>query len=845
MALYDGMYAGEELVEIAPGVKVPASMAANFAAPQQVAPDYNGGGTGMAIGQQAPGMPITGPEVGQAPSTNPADYGMAPQGPVAAPTEPPPPTGIAAQAAPAQRPGTVTSPSQVDQDLPPQAAPQDPTTAGDLRKIGSGGVYDAQMAAQEKAKQAGAELAKVDEAEFKALEDGYTQQATKQRELAEAQKTEIEKERAAEAKTQASLGSMRDRIANTKIDRTSDYPVLNWIGIALAGLGQALAKKTDGKNPALEAMYAAIDRKVAGQMGDLNLLKDTYGLKRDELADIKANATSRKAMYETLYSAELEKWRIETLKQGARSNSERVKTRATELAAKLGMDGAAYLGQAVTSQRAEDHQKAQLQEQRAGRAESARQHNTSLAFQQKKHADDVALAMMGKTDATNAAQAKALAEQDKQNTETGVGNPTTGEFVLQPEGERKVAQAAKYDEEAAKLEAGLKDVKPELQQAAQMRIQSLRQGAAGLRVEARSKDVWRAGDPKQVTEVITRVAGAQSVLSSIDSINNMAKDNGGLRWFKTTEGEAALQAAGVDLLMQLKEAYKLGVLAGPDMTLLEKVGAGDIGEMTKEKAAAFFTGGALGADPSTMLKKIEVIGTRVKERTITYARTNKYRGTTDDLFRRQTPVDKSASEASANIIGKEKTPFEEAKGHERGKVATYIYDEDAITGNIAKGLGNRTTVDAQKDSLASGHKTYTSLSKGQGDEFDKIWARATDKDPKVAASGREELTRYALDGSRPGLQSGWLQAIEKKDPAVYEALLSKLPEESQVRQTLTTPLPGKSPTFEPGSVGHLAQLAITGQQGALDEISRRAAAGDQDAKNVLPVIIRMRNSVRQ
>jgi hypothetical protein len=148
------------------------------------------------------------------------------------------------------------------------------------------------------------------------------------------------------------------------------------------------------------------------------------------------------------------------------------------------------------------------------------------------------------------------------------------------------------------------------------------------------------------------------------------------------------------------------------------------------------------------------------------------------------------------------------------------------------------------------------LSQKQGEAFDKVYARANSKDAKIAAEGQRELKQYALDNSRPSLQTGWLDAIAQKDPALYKEVRAqavkahpeiekKLKERERVYESRAASQRtlNQSPP-EPGTTPAIAIDAAKGHQGAFDELSRRAGTGDAEAKRMLPIIIQHRSKLQ-
>jgi hypothetical protein len=337
------------------------------------------------LAQSFPGLqpaPPIGPPPGAPQATElPAIPDFAPQSPPA-PTSQVPPIADA-PAAP------VTSPAQVAPDGPtaprgPVTAPQPgpdvqgantpgPVTEAQLAKMGTAGAANAEMAAQDATREA-------TRRQGEALADQAT---TIGNEMAaandEAARLLAERKAAADAHA-AALQAETDKylrnakaIADTKIDRKADHPVLAALSIALSGIGAAMAG--DGsRNPALDMFFKAIDRKVAGQLQDLDQKRAGLATQKEGLGLMRQAGMDKLAEMDTYRYGYLEqaKRQVETIKQ--QTQSDVVRANADVALAGIEQEKAKTLSTAVDRFQTR-------QEQKEARAQQERHHKDSMALQ--------------------------------------------------------------------------------------------------------------------------------------------------------------------------------------------------------------------------------------------------------------------------------------------------------------------------------------------------------------------------------------------------------------------------------------------------------------------------------
>ncbi len=132
--------------------------------------------------------------------------------------------------------------------------------------------------------------------------------------------------------------ALRKKIADTKIDRSLDHPVLTAIFAGLAGLGKAMNQKAAGETmepDTLDLIYKIIDRKVNAQMADLDKMGKIYGMTKDELDLLKDKSKNRLEMYNAMIAGETDKAIRQVQEITARSASAKTKANAQVIIAQL------------------------------------------------------------------------------------------------------------------------------------------------------------------------------------------------------------------------------------------------------------------------------------------------------------------------------------------------------------------------------------------------------------------------------------------------------------------------------------------------------------------------------
>ena len=504
-------------------VQMPAGLAAGYPDLRPVAPP--------------PSIPNQGPQSAGPILAAPDAMTALPLGPAGNPAAPP--VNATQAPHPAATDGPVTSPAQVpaggppsmpargpvtspDQDAgPPNTGNQKPMTEADIAKMGVAGPANASLAASD------AKAAAV-QRQGNALADQAMQVGTAMADAEDVAKQKLEAIQAEADRRQAQLDMHNDellaqakKIANTKIDRTADHPILSAIGIALATLGTAMQNRDAAlaaafrgqaapapiENPGLKAFYEGIDRKVAAQMQDLDQQRAAYEMQGKAVGNERLAMKDRLDQMASMRIGYLEqgKMQVERIKQ--QTQSPVIRANADVMLADVQREKADTLANAQgrwrTHQDAVDarNQAAKFHNdtiklERDRMAQQDRQFSIGLAERAQERADTLAEKMLERGD-------KAGAEKAKQLGELGVVDPSTGDYMLSPAGMQKMAQADQ-------LEAAARKATDPAQ------AKKLTDQADLVRQSAMVNDAALGKNKKGIEEAQKKMADAQDMINQTD-----------------------------------------------------------------------------------------------------------------------------------------------------------------------------------------------------------------------------------------------------------------------------------------------------------------------------------------
>lgn len=450
---------------------------------------------GLGQGGAPPAAEISPPPSQSAPP--PTD-----QGPVTMPSQ------VPAGGEPSAPAGPVTSPSQ-DAGPQNQPAPAPPATNKQLLQEGPAGVLaaqnraiDQQQAAIERSAQIEADTA-TKQGQLMAARDAETDRILQEKKRqAEANEAELN------ARIQA-RDQLADQIAKTRIDRSVDHPIWAQIGILLGTIGTAMRLRPGEawNNPAYDTLLQMLDRKVNGQVQDLEQKRQALGQMNVGIGEQRQHNADRLTEIDARRDAALQQAQQAVQTIATQMKSSAALANAQQLNAKLNEERATLRGQAA------ERIQAQVNTERA-QAQAYQMHKESLGMQYRIHREtieaqerekmaQVAAELLKENKAEAAARAKLVSEQ-------GLVDPSTGKWLLNEDGQRKMAQADAYEAKARKSD-------PDTAQRLVAQAQALRQSAQqnDMAVGLNKKGTEDAQEViKQAQDITNRIDAARKMLQA-------------------------------------------------------------------------------------------------------------------------------------------------------------------------------------------------------------------------------------------------------------------------------------------------------------------------------------------
>jgi hypothetical protein len=682
------------------------------------------------------------------------------------------------------------------------------------------------------------------------IADAYHQRNADIERMALQREADARADLAEQEKKQTEIVGMRDRIAATKIDHKADHPVLGMISVALAGLGSAMKGETE--NPALEMLLKSIDRKVAGQMADLEQQKDVLGLTKDELAQLKEKATSKLALNNMLIGAASEKAARQVEEIVARTTSDKVRLEGQKTAALLREHGAEKTMQAVQYQLEYD------QKERAEKNQNSRFYS-QLGQNERFHADDVQLKRedmyfdMQKALAAERAEngevaMKQMFEMQKENDEKGIHSVIDGQPLLKQAGIDMMKQADAKVAEAQQLrDLDAKSPDPKVREMANTRAQALEDQAAQLRGEARTRYTLRAHSSEEAAKLGGTVAATQSALTIIDDIKALY-DEHGKDYFKTDVGRAAIQSKQKILAVKLKDAWQAGAWdKGLANLMKEVVGDDPTKGVSEGNIFNWLSGGVAGEDPEAFKGRMLAV-----ESDLEGDAANKLRALGNDvkdpheLFARKKFEPDSPEKRKAQSILTDTTPLEKSEDvRNRGAVRQQI----SSTGRVFTGEANKTNDEVASEVENSGSLKYLGFNPAQEKNFDALLGAYQKSGDPLAA---KQLVALATRDKRPAVAIPALHALRDTAPELYSQARAQVPKDGELDQQLLYEEKNRAAVtaLTPNDMLETHALAYNDQE-SLNELARRANAKseaggfvDKDAGERLLRVITTRNRNR-
>jgi hypothetical protein len=588
-----------------------------------------------------------------------------------------------------------------------------------------------------------------------------------------------------------------------RIDPNKDFSgsakVGSLIAMALSGIGNSIAGRGDQPNPVLQMIQQHIKDSVDRQMDQRAQLqkkadRGVTALDRfDQFSkdrDAQSLAMQGQALQRTARQVELAAGQY--VAPQARANGMKTAADLKALSAQKFQEAGDKAFDQKIKQQEQDTARAHVGVAYAGLAETKRhalveeKHSEDvLAYQKQKDADDNATKLLEHqlTGKGGAAAQQLAAEKDVR--ETGIHDPTTGAYLQTPEAKAYADKATAYATQAATT------TDPKAKQALLDQAQQYK--------DASTQAIAKAADKEDRPKIEEKMAGAQQMVDAVGEMKRLInRDPSG-------SDRDAWQRIGT-MWNQAKITYgksEGGRLNDKEQELLDKVFGPDPGDLTTREFSK-----------EKLLTALDTVQNDTTSQTSTYLK-----GKGIHWMPRTLAVDEKGL-APIDELQQEKTPLERAAGTERGAAGKII------SGDLIPGPGGNTAEDNRKQ-RAENTGTPSGLSTTQQQVLDGMIARARKNGP--TSDDYQQLVLAATDQSRPTLASGVLSTLRGDAPDIYADAVKQLPSEQQQLATTAGKLAAHV-TAEHAPISALARGAIHGDQESIDEISRRAIAGDRDAQ---------------
>jgi hypothetical protein len=640
---------------------------------------------------------------------------------------------------------------------------------------------------------------------------------------------DMEAHMAAEDAVRTRVNSTRDKIANTKIDRSADHPVLLSIFAAIAGIGEGMQGK---EITTYKMIIGAIDRKVAAQEADLDRMGKIYGMTKDELDMLKERGKSKLEFHHAMYAAETDKAVRHIEELTARSASEKTKANANLIVAKLKQDSAT---RSVESMRwgldfdqKEKHQKDQLRMQGAQLSQADRHHRDNVQLQRERMLFDKTQAIAAdraKGDAATAEARMKAGEEIEKRGMKGLG----GEYLLTPEGRKKMEEAQKLEDEAQKLGSAVQNgmtrgLTQEQVQAHAQRAAVLQQKAAVIRDDAHSFHTVMARSDTQAGTMSLAYAAAQSMIDTVDRINQVY-DEVGRQVLGRDAAQQELQTLYKLLNVKGKEAWQLGAWDKGSAKLSEDIFGTDPSAWAAKTLAFVSTKGTVGDDPLGYKDRLEAVAQDLQNTVNLKLQANtSWRGAPPELFTRKKPrVINEQTKALSQAFGS----LELQKDREQGSVLKREAAK-AAAGDPEESVKYRGMSRAQEAPFEERVRTYKAggiAGKEAADDLVGTVAQLATKRPDYIIPLLHNLREFG-------------------DERIYNAARAAVPKGSKVDEQMTYEeqtrigTAGEAPDMLGSTVlNSIKDDGTVGDKDGYRELARRAGTGDPMAKKAISSIV--------
>lgn len=652
-----------------------------------------------------------------------------------------------------------------------------------------------------------------------------------------ARNTEAQAAAQAEEKKAGEVSTLRTKIANTKIDRHADHPILAAIFAGLAGLGSAIKHE---KIDTLDILYKAIDRKVAAQEADLDRMAKTYDMTKDELAMLKEQSKSKLQMHNTMIAGETEKAVRQIEELTARSSSEKTKANAQVMIAQL-QQRAADKSMDAMRWGLDYDQKTQAEKNQNSRFYS------DLGFRQKAHADDMQIdrekiaadlekALAADRASGNMAEYKERLQAAKDVAEKGMKG-VDNDYLYTPEGRTQLDQAKQLEDQAQQLEeAGKTDQMAFNVKGGQQAVALMRQKAAVLRGNARTFGVVQARNAEQAGKMSEKYAAAQSMMDTIDEIK-ILYDQVGRGYIAKDKGQQALQAKYKLLSVKGKEAWQLGAWDKGSAVLTEGILGRDPTEGWDTGNLANALGIEAGNDPEGFKSRLDAVAQSLDQDVRSQVAKNSNWDGKGDLFTHKTAHQPDQIDQASSTLTQARSGVELQNDA----------DATGTVGKVARKVGYPFSPSAADEAAGAQSPRYPGLSRDQEKPFDTLLQATKSPDPKVRQQAIDELAAKAINSAdkRPDFAVPYMQNLREYAPDAYAKARAAMPRGTKTDEVISMDEKlragaGVTPTdnLAASVVNSIKPDGTVGDEAGYRELARRASQKDTIARSALMEIVK-------
>lgn len=658
------------------------------------------------------------------------------------------------------------------------------------------------------------------------------------------EKRAVDAQAAADAEQQKmeQIAGIRKKIAGTKIDRSADHPIIAALSIALAGLGSAMQNRYTN-NPldtsALNTFWKALDRKVANQMGDVDMMEKTYGMSKDELGSLKEMSNHKLEMYNTLIAGEADKAKRHLEEIIAKSASEKTRANAKILMAQIDQRAAAAHSDATRwGLEYDQRDKHQQQQLGLGYAQLGESRRANMAGEQLKREDMYldAQKYMAQIKASGDTEAyKAALKQTEEVSKRGIRD-TNGDLVMTPEGRAKSELAKQLEDEATKTEAaGQADPMGFSVKGGKQRVEMLRERAAQLRGEANANGSVLGFNDTDATKVSDLLAAGQSTVQLIDRIKALS-DQAGRGLIQRNDAQVKLQAMFNELGPNLKEAWQLGAWDKGSAALVANIiGADPTSDWNSGVLAASITG-KMYEDPKSFKGRLDSVVDGLEDRA---KNTLIHRGAkfskNDRVLAREATLDTDSptAKAAGDLAGPTPLGMAEDTAKSGGAAARVL---DTFTPGVGPGISREDQ--ARNIEERNGSLKRIGLTDKQAKGFDTLLTSY--KSGNVADGDQLVASVVNQAQKQPDLAIALAHNLREHAPDLYTKMRALTPKGSKLEEQMTYEENSRigsalndTPTITAMVINTLDTHGKVTDQDGWRELARRATTGDMDAKKAL------------